>query len=181
MLERFKNYSAVGVKFESFEERDVIVDYLKKNGYRCASIDNNLDKCILRINQDDKTLWCVDALKISNKYDKNFVFIQSKDIITLDMKKKMYFTKDQLRCVEYVENELDWITITDLYVDDFGLVVKGRNGDMKFEDAFDDFFQEHVCRVIEDEFWELMNCDWDDLDYQYEMLKLSRKCMRELK
>lgn len=183
MLERFKDYAVVCVKFESLEERKAIIDYLKKNDYRSATLDNSLNKCILRINQDSKTIWCADKIEISNQYDKNVVFIQGKDIITLDMKKQMYLTKEQLECIDYVDAELKEYEITDLYVDDFGLMVKARGiyDSRIVENSFEDFFDICIVKEIEEHFYNAMVRNYDSLDHDYKMLALSRKCMRELK
>ena len=183
MLEKFKDYDYVAIRWETFEEKDFIVDYLKKNGFKTDKITFTLGETISLINQNDKTFTMASNIELKSECEKNVVFIQSKEIITLEMKKQMYLTKEQLRCIEYVKEVLTIFEITDLYVDDFGLMVKARNiySLEDIEEEFANFFETCIAKEIEEEFCDRVYHDWYDLDEQYEILKLSRKCVRELK
>ena len=182
MLERFKNYECVCIKWETIEEKDFLVDYLKKNGFTINQWVFELGQTILHINMKLKTFNMISELAFKSDCKLNAVFIQSKDIITLDLKKKMYLTKEQLECINYVDAELKKYEITELYVDDFGLVVKARGiyNSRVVEDSLEDFFDICIVKEIEEHFYDAMVRNYDSLDHDYKMLALSRKCMKEL-
>lgn len=183
MLERFKDYDVVCIKWETFEEKDFLVDYLKKNGYKTAQSTFTLGETILLINQQGKFFHNVSNIELrAESSDISLAYIHTKDIITLDMKKKMYLTKEQLECINYVDAELKEYEITDLYVDDFGLMVKARGvyDSRAVEDSFECFFETCIAKTIEERFYDAMVSDYDSLDHEYKMLALSRKCMKEL-
>jgi hypothetical protein len=187
VLERFKDYETVVIDCESFEEIMVLREVLVKEGLK-ENIHTSLKNCnVVSIYPKEKRFACYTRIEIpvgnTNFHNFNHYITNFKSIINLDMKKKMYLSKDQLRCIEYVDEVLEDFEVMDLYYDKEELIVKARHiwSSEEFEREFDYFFREFVVKNIEEDFYECMSMDWDDLDKEYEILKLSRKCMRELK
>lgn len=182
MLERFKDFDFIGIKWETFEEKDFLVDYLKKQGFKCKTPIFNLGQTILGVDFKEKTFGAIDCINILPHDEDNVAYIHTKDIITLDMKKQIYLTKEQLECIDYVDEELEEVEVMDLYYDKEKLIVKARYiwSLEEFELELENFFLRDVSKIIEDDFYECMTMDWDSLDNQYKMLALSRKCMKEL-
>jgi hypothetical protein len=88
-------------------------------------------------------------------------------------------TTDQAKLIDYVDNVLERVEVVDI-TDDLFVKWRYMYCDDVETDSLEDFLEQIVVQEIEDEFYEVMELDWDGLDEEYKMLSLARKVMREL-
>jgi hypothetical protein len=180
--EKFKDFRHLCVECKDFNQLMMIRDLLVKENFKELPTDSQLAECkVIGVYLDDKEFRCCescDVNRIKGTYNNyNHAIVSFNNLVDVKTKLEFYFSDDVLKCIDYVvcNDELDVVDVISRNR------IKWRNifnNEIHIED-FEEFF-EHIAMLIEEEFYECMKNDYEDLNDIYELLKASRKVMRDL-